>query len=151
MIDRFRVRMAVCLFLREGNKVLLQKRDGTDFFKDWYGFPGGHVEANETLKDGMIREAKEEIAVDIKPEDLDLVLTGCNFHDDYISFVFACKKYEGNIKINEPNKCTDLRFFDMNDLPKNTIPYIRKWIESDLRVGNNYSVVNWEDCVQKNL
>ncbi len=35
-------------------------------YKEFYAFPGGHVEENETIEETCIREIKEEIGIDVK-------------------------------------------------------------------------------------
>lgn len=48
--------------LVKDSKILVQRdRNGNE-----YALPGGHIKIGETLEDGLIRETKEEIGVDIK-------------------------------------------------------------------------------------
>jgi hypothetical protein len=48
--------------------------------------------------------------------------------DERLDFFFTAKKWRGKPKIMEPNKCNDLRWFDLNNLPENIIPYIKQAI-----------------------
>lgn len=48
-------------------KVLITKRVGGDFHNMWE-FPGGKVEKNETVKDAVKREIKEELLCEIIPQ-----------------------------------------------------------------------------------
>ena len=59
-----------------------------------------------------------------------------------IDYFLICKKYEGKIEIMEKNKCDDVRFFELKKLPENTIPYIRKGIESYLH-DEPFSIFGW--------
>ena len=68
--ERFKAVMAVFLVLRRGDEVLLMRRAGTGFCDGQYSVPTGHVDGNEPLTHAMVREAKEEVGVGIKPEDL---------------------------------------------------------------------------------
>ena len=43
---------------------------------------------------------------------------------------FLVSSFEGEVKNMEPNKCSDLSWFDLDNLPNNMIPYIRKVIEN---------------------
>jgi len=139
MKERFKARVAVYLFLREDNKILLLQRAGSGFMDGYYGLPAGHVENDETVKEAMVREAKEEINVDFNSEDLELKITMQRKTTDavYIDFFFCVKKYRGTINNNEPEKCTDLKFFDINNLPENIVPYVAEAIEA-LDSGVNY-------------
>lgn len=46
-----------------------------------------------------------------------------------IDYFLTCKNYEGKITIMEKNKCDELAFYDLVNLPNNTISYVRKGIE----------------------
>jgi hypothetical protein len=50
----------------------------------------------------------------------------------------------------EPEKCDDLEWFDFNDLPKNTIPYVRQAIEC-FRNRITYSEYGFSKKQQKTL
>jgi ADP-ribose pyrophosphatase YjhB (NUDIX family) len=49
---------------------------------------------------------------------------------EYIDFFFIAKKWEGEPTIKEPNKCDDMSWFPINNLPKNTLPYVKNVIEN---------------------
>src|SRR6185369_159344 len=61
---------AVHLFLFKEKKVLLARRFNTGFEDGNYSVPAGHVDGNEPMTAAMIREAKEEVGIEIQPENL---------------------------------------------------------------------------------
>ena len=61
--------VAVDAVVRKGNRILLIKRKRGPF-KGKFALPGGFVECGETTKEAIIREVKEETAVDIEIEGL---------------------------------------------------------------------------------
>ncbi len=133
--ERFKLIASVYLVLIRNNKILLSRRYNTDYFDGNYSFPAGHLDGNETLKQGMVREAKEEIGVDLKPNNLELihVMNRKIPNDERLDFFFSAKKWLGEPKIIETNKCDDLSWFKLNNLPKNIIPYIKQAINSILK------------------
>ena len=132
--ERFKVIPSVYLVLIKDNKILLSRRHNTGYFDGNYSFPAGHLDGNETLKQAMVRETKEEIGVVLDPADLELVHTMNRRIPDNerVDFFFTTKKWQGEPKIMEPDRCDDLSWFESNDLPKNIIPYIRQAIDSFL-------------------
>jgi ADP-ribose pyrophosphatase YjhB (NUDIX family) len=89
---------------------------------------GGHVEDNENIFDAAVREAKEELGIDVKASDLK-PLFSMQVSPDHVYFYFRCDKFEGNPTNMEPDQCDDLRFFDVNNLPENIIPADKKALE----------------------
>jgi len=132
--ERFKITPAVYLVLVKDNKILLSRRYNTGYFDGNYSFPAGHLDGNETLKQAMEREAKEEIDIFLDPADLELVhvMNRRIPNDERADFFFTTKKYQGEPKIMESNKCDDLNWFKFDNLPKNIIPYIKQAIDSFL-------------------
>lgn len=71
--ERHKLIPSVYLILIKDNKILLLRRYNTGFMDGYYSFPAGHVEPNETLTQAMVREAKEEIGIDVNQKDLKLI------------------------------------------------------------------------------
>lgn len=128
---RFKMRVAVHLILKNNNKVLLLRRYNTGYEDGNYSVVAGHVDGNETIISAMKREAKEEACIDIDEKDLKIVqVMHRKAEDESIDYFLYCEKYTGNIIIGEQNKCDELKFYEIDKLPKNTIPYIKQAIEN---------------------
>jgi ADP-ribose pyrophosphatase YjhB (NUDIX family) len=77
------------------------------------------------------REAKEEAGVDVNPEELKFAHCMHRLqNDERVDFFFTTDKWQGQPKNMEPEKCDDLSWFPLDSLPPNTIPYIKKALES---------------------
>ena len=124
-LERALTKCAVYLVLEQEGRVLLQLRKNSGFYDGYYGLPSGHWEYGEYLTDTMIREAKEEANIDLDKEDLKLSLVWHSAKNKYIIFFMRSEQYSGNVRINEPDKCDDLRFFEYSDLPDNIMPCIK--------------------------
>ena len=131
MEERYLSRIGVDIFLERKNEVsgkseiLLLKRQGTGYYDGYFDLPGGHLEANEDIFDGMIREAKEEIGITIKREDMEILHIYHKYKKGMLKFVFKVDKYEGNLINNEPDKCEKIEWIDFEYLPENVIPGIK--------------------------
>ena len=73
--ERFTSRLAVYLVLIRDGKILLSLRQNTGFSDGLYSLVSGHVDAGESVRHAIIREAQEEAAITINPQDLKLVHT----------------------------------------------------------------------------
>ena len=62
--------------------------------------------------------------------------------DEYVSFFLHASSYSGEVVNMEPDKCDDLRWFDLDDLPPNTIPYVRRAIQN-YRNGVWFDSLGW--------
>lgn len=145
MTERFKLRVAVYLVLKNDDKILLMKRAGSGYFDGWYSLPAGHIDGNETLKSAAIREAKEEINIDLTPNDIDLKLT---MHrqgngSEYIDVFFEVKQYQNQICINEPDKCSELIYVNPQEKEEQIIPYIHQALNA-IKNNINYLECDWQ-------
>ena len=78
MTERAKFKGVINLIIKDGDKTLLFFRnDG--FFSyggGWWVMPAGHIEQGETALTAAIREAKEELDIDILPEEDSLYING---------------------------------------------------------------------------
>jgi len=141
---KFKIIPTVYLILTKNNKILLSRRYNTGFHDGEYSFPAGHLEGNETIIQTMIREAREEIGVELNPEHLKLVhvMHRKEPSEERVNFFFTAEKWKGEPKILEPHRCDDLKWFDIDKLPDNIIPYVKQTINCILH-STLYSEHGW--------
>jgi 8-oxo-dGTP diphosphatase len=132
------------LFLIKDGKVLLQRRFQTGFEDGNYGVPAGHLDGGETAREGGVREIREEIGIIARPEDAEIVhvMHRKGASDERIDFFFTVSKYEGEIENKEPEKCDDLKWFPLDQLPDNMVHYVRVALEH-YKQGITYSEYGW--------
>ena len=142
MEERYLSRIGVDILLQRENKILskreilLLKRKNTGYYDGYYDLPGGFLEENEDIFDGMIRETKEELGITIKRKNMEILHIYHKYKRSMLKFVFNVSKFQGKLKNNEPDKCEKIEWFDENNLPKNIIPSIN--IELDNIKKNKY-------------
>lgn len=122
MEERYCSKLTVGLILEKDNKVLLIRRKNTGYMDGMYGFLAGHVEEGESFRQALARETYEEGKIIVKEEELEYVCAIRSKERNYINFFFRTDKYEGIPVINEPDKCDEIRWIDINNLPENMIP-----------------------------
>lgn len=141
--ERNKIPVTVQLILKKENKVLLLKRTNTGFEDNKYAFIGGHVDNGEEIKKAMIREAKEEVDIDVKENDLKVVnvMNRKVNGGAYIDFVLTAENWEGTPKIMEKEKCNEIMWADINNLPDNIVEF-----EKVLLKNNNdfYIPLGWD-------
>lgn len=156
MVKRFKSNIAILLFLfRNVNgkrEVLLQKRIGDYSNNMWDASCSGHVEANESFSTATIREAKEELGIDIYKDNLKFMRLYQDYIKQYVNVVFCTEIYNGNPIIKENDKCKELEWFCIDKLPEGIIGYVKESIleenmiynDCDIKIKNaNYSGDNY--------
>jgi len=142
-MERFKLVPTSHLILMEEDKVLLAKRLNTGWMDGNYSVIAGHLDGNETFLQAMVREAKEEAGIDVDEKDLQVVHVMHRRTDhERIDFFIQAKRWNGTPRIMEPDKCDDMKWFDIDKLPDNTIPYIRQAIQM-IRNKVFYSEHGW--------
>ena len=105
MTERVKFNASVSFLIEKDDKFLLFYRtDG--YFKDgWWVLPAGHIEENETATQAVVREAKEELGIDVGINDVEFAHIVHNLVG------------ENELQNLEPSKCTDMKFFSKDKLP----------------------------------
>ena len=114
--------IAACIYL--DNKILLIKRRDVPV---WV-LPGGGIET-ESPEDACIREVMEETNYKVEITKKIGEYTPINRLTRF-THLFLCKTISGKPKISSETK--DIKFFDINNLPKMPPPYL-DWINDSLK------------------
>ena len=106
----------------------------------YYSLPAGHVDGNESARQAAIREAKEEVNIDLTPRDLELIHTmhrkATEGDHERMDLFFKVNKWNGNPKNVEPQKCDELSWYLVDSLPENIVPEVKFSLN---KVNNNES------------
>ncbi|HVU75874.1 MAG TPA: NUDIX domain-containing protein [Candidatus Paceibacterota bacterium] len=141
--ERFRLPLAVFLILEQDGKIWLQRRANTGYRDGEYDLPSGHVDGGEPAHIAMVREAREEVGIEIDPNDLVGVhVLHNNDGMEYIDIFFKAQKWTGEPKNNEPEKCDDAGWFPIGELPQPIIPHVVAVLQ-EVKAGNVYSTIHW--------
>jgi len=131
-MERHKVIPAVYLVFVKDGKVLLLQRDNTGYMDGHYSLPAGHLDGNETAKTAAIREAKEEVGINLLPENLQLVHTmhrqvdpDDRYGHERIDMFFEAKHWQGEPRNAEPHKCNELAWRNIHDLPEKMVPEVK--------------------------
>lgn len=122
---------SVHLFFYQENHILLLKRKNTGFSDGKWSVVAGRIDGQEEVLHAGIREAKEEAGVDIKPQDLQVIgITHRKSEDqEWVDFYLKVHSWTGALRNCEPEKCEELKWFPLDDLPQDMIPYVRHAVE----------------------
>ena len=109
---------AFALIFNSAGEILLCHRGDLDA----WNLPGGKVEQGESPWDAVIRETREEVSLTVDVERL----AGVYWKPEQseIVFSFVCRTVGGSPRTSD--EADDVRYFPINDLPRNTI---RKQVE----------------------
>lgn len=112
--------VAIALIDIEGRVLMAKRPNGKSFAGHWE-FPGGKLEVNESPENGLIREVKEELGIELEKSDLKPL--GFSSHD-YQNFhllmpLWECRKWRG---APMPLEGQEIRFFHANELVDLKVP-----------------------------
>ena len=133
------IRVVAAIICR-GNFVFATQR-GYGNYKDWWEFPGGKIEQDESPEEAIVREIREELNTEIV---VDGFLTTIDY--DYPEFhltmdCFWCSVVEGNLQLLEHEAA---KWLPMNDLWQvNWLPadvLVVEAIEKRIRTNDNKTV-----------
>ena len=91
----------VAAIIKKGNLYLVTQRNKDKYMGLKWEFPGGKVEANETLQEALTREIHEELNININVYEK---IAEEKYKDSEINIVlhyFLCSIKDGDISLNE--------------------------------------------------
>ncbi|OZM70697.1 hypothetical protein CFN78_23785 [Amycolatopsis antarctica] len=153
MVDQFirdtqheRYPVAVHLILTDPMtcRVLLMRRDGTDYGRDRLAFVAGHVDMGEMVTDCVVRESAEEIGIELDPADL--LPAGVMFRrsaEPRVDFFFSTDAWKGEPRIREAHKCSELVWADPGSLPADVLDFVPRALDN-VRNGRHFDEFGWE-------
>lgn len=106
----------MCMIEDQEGRILVQMRTKSD----WPGltFPGGHVEANETLVQSVIREIKEETDLTIiHPKLMGVMEWPFENHTRYLAFIYKATEFSGTCKDSSEGHLFWIRKEDLHQYP----------------------------------
>ncbi len=149
MKERFTVIPAIYIIFKRDDKVLLLRRFNTGYLDGKYSLPAGHVDGGEPAEMAAVREAYEEVGARIDPENLNFVhLMHRNVDDgdrygvERVDIFFEALKWDGELTNCEPNKCDELCWASLDELPDTMVPEVKHVLEQ-VAAGSYYSSYNF--------
>ncbi|WIV52904.1 NUDIX hydrolase [Amycolatopsis nalaikhensis] len=136
----------VHVLLVRGAELLLTQRRGTYGGGMWH-LPSGKLDPGESLPAGAAREAAEEIGVLIDPADLRHVHTlhvAGSGPTPRLGLFFEACRWSGEPCNREPDKCSAVEWFPLDNLPDDVIPYPLAGIRAYLD-GVPFGLLGWAE------
>lgn len=136
----------VNLVVKRDGKILFLKRGNTGWADGMYGLPSGHVEQDENFRSAGVRELEEETGLKVTADQLHHLLT---FHqwdergDIRVGVYFEVSDWTGEPVNAEPDKHSDLAWFDENAFPDSIIPTTRAKLDL-IKIGERYVEFGWD-------
>ena len=123
-MERFKICCAVHLLIIKDGKILLQRRNNPN--KHGYlklGIPAGHLEPNENVDQAVVREAKEELNIDLKDFELVQIMNLNGDTDVYDAYFYVCKDYDREIVNNEEENAKTIEWHSLDEPLDDLIEY----------------------------
>jgi 8-oxo-dGTP diphosphatase len=141
--ERIKTVLAVYLLLADDDRLLFLRRQNSGWQDGRYTVPAGHVDEGESAKAAIVREAREEIGVQLEADDLQVAhVMHRKDQDPYVDIYFRCRNWTGTPQVMEPHKADDMLWAPIGSLPVEMVPTVQLALEL-IRAGSTYSEDSW--------
>jgi 8-oxo-dGTP diphosphatase len=150
MLTPYRSIVDALLILVRDDHVLLAQRQGTGYADGAWNLPSGKLEDGETVAQAARREGLEEIGIHAAECDLEfvhLIHYRNSLGNARIGVFFRVLAWQGEPYNAEPHKCSQIKWWPLDQLPAETYPYTAEGIRAYM-CGQPFSMVGWH---RKNL
>ena len=117
--------VSACVIIDADDKILITSREHKNDFSEYWEFPGGKIEINETPEECIIRELKEELNIDASNNCIAPIgFSSFNYEKFHVVLMlFVTRKWSGNPIPLEGNK---LKWVSYSELRKHKMPDANK-------------------------
>lgn len=143
-LKRFRVVPAVYGLLVKDDQVLLARRKDTGYEDGNYNFPSGHIDGEEAATEAMKRELREELGIEVTELKIVHIMHRLSTDREGVEFLIEVSAWNGTLTNTEPEKCDDLRWFPIDKIPDNLIPY-QAFLLQKYKAGIPFSEYGFEE------
>jgi 8-oxo-dGTP diphosphatase len=111
-----------------------------------FSLPAGTLEPNETVRATAVREARDEVGIDLDPAALRhaRLAHSRTAGNDRTGHFLVATHWSGEPRIREPDKHGELCRAPMSELPDRVIPYVRLAL-GVIAQGQTDSEYGWTD------
>lgn len=141
VLARFSVVPAAYVYLRRDDWVLLQRRQNTGYMDGmWVAGAAGHIELGETAAATAVREAREELGVQLsiaslRPATIMQRTDGTAVpNEQRADWFFTATDWNGVPTVMEPHKCAEVAWFSLSALP-DALPEYERFVLNGLAAG----------------
>lgn len=140
---------AVHIIIRHGDDILLVLRSATGYEDGKYCLPSGHVEEGESFSAAAVREAREEVGLELNQNDVGfiylqhrLAINELGEPEVWIDAFFDAGSWRGEPTNAEPDKHSQVAWCDTEGLPENMMASHRFALER-IAAGHAYGEFGW--------
>ncbi|MDJ0845593.1 A/G-specific adenine glycosylase [Crocosphaera sp.] len=112
-------KIGVAVIYNDAGLVLIDRRLEKGLLGGLWEFPGGKIEADETVEDCIKREIKEEIDIEIEVGENLVTLDHAYTHFKVTLYVHLCRYLTGEPK---PIECQEIRWVSLEDIDQFPFP-----------------------------
>ena len=111
--------VVACALVDADGRVLIAQRPEGKAMAGLWEFPGGKVEAGETPEATLIRELREELAIDASAACLAPLTFASHAYDDFhlLMPLYVCRKWQGTARPQEGQAVKWVRPRQLRDYP----------------------------------
>ena len=114
-----KINLVSCCILQKQNKFLVSKRLSSKIFANFWEFPGGKLEKNESFHNAIIRELYEELGIRVKKKsltNLDIITHKYKKNEITVLGIFFLNKWSGIVKSREGQEIKWLHISEIQKL-----------------------------------
>ena len=133
------IKVGVGIMIKKDNKILLGHRSrktqdtGGIYEPDTWTFPGGKQDYKETIFECAIREVQEETNLLISNMKVFSVSDDIQVDRHFVTIQVIAENYDGELKVMEPDKIDEWKWFSLDNLPDNLYSPTKKFIDNYLK------------------